>query len=212
MSTRKSSTLRWWIAGLALALALPWFFFDWTTQRHSGFALTMFSEIGLVIVFALSFNMQMGQAGLLSFGHAILFGLGGYCTAHALDAIKAAGVWFPMELVPLAGGLGGLGFGVVFGYIATKQRATAFAGSWATRRGLDPMKPWTIPNVLGIAGRQQLGKRMIGRFARNLGTVIPFLVGAVIGASVNSTETKKLAVEMRADLRRVQAERLFPGS
>jgi branched-chain amino acid transport system permease protein len=29
--------------------------------------------------------------------------------------------------VPLVGGLGGLGFGIVFGFIATKQRATAFA-------------------------------------------------------------------------------------
>lgn len=87
------------------------------------------------------------------------------------------------------------------------QRVTAFAGSWATRRGIDPMKPWTIPNVLGIAGRQQLGKRMIGRFARNLGTVIPFLIGAAVGASVNSTETRKLAAQMRADLRTVTARR-----
>ena len=86
------------------------------------------------------------------------------------------------------------------------QRGTAFAGSWATRRGIDPMRPWTIPNVLGIAGRQQLGKRMIGRFARNLGTIIPFLVGAFIGAQVNQSETRKLAVEMRADLRRVAAQ------
>ena len=84
-------------------------------------------------------------------------------------------------------------------------RMTAFAGSWASRRGIDPLRPWSIPNVLGIAGRQQLGKRMIGRFARNLGTVIPFLVGAAIGASVNSTETKKLAAQMRADLRVVAA-------
>lgn len=92
------------------------------------------------------------------------------------------------------------------------QRATAFAGSWAGRRGIDPLKPWTIPNVLGVAGRQQLGKRMIGRFARNLGTVIPFLVGAAIGASVNSSETHKLARELRADLRRVVAERQQPPS
>jgi hypothetical protein len=87
------------------------------------------------------------------------------------------------------------------------QRATAFAGSWASRRGIDPLRPWTIPNVLGIAGRQQLGKRMIARFARNLGTIIPFLVGAVIGARVNSVETTKLANEMRHDLRRVAAEK-----
>jgi hypothetical protein len=85
-------------------------------------------------------------------------------------------------------------------------RAAAFAGSWASRRGIDPLRPWTIPNVLGIAGRQQLGKRMITRFARNLGTLIPFLIGAVVGARVNSVETTKLAAEMRADLRRVAAE------
>jgi hypothetical protein len=86
------------------------------------------------------------------------------------------------------------------------QRATAFAGSWAVRRGIDPMRPWTIPNVLGIAGRQQLGKRMVGRFARNLGTLVPFLLGAVIGARVNRTETVRLGAAMRDDLRRVAAE------
>ena len=116
----------WWLA-LAIAIALPWAFYNWTSGRHSGFSLTLLSEIGLLIVFALSYNMQMGQTGLLSFGHAALFGLGGYCTAHALNAIAEAELWFPMELVPLAGGLGGLFFGAIFGYLATKQRATAFA-------------------------------------------------------------------------------------
>ena len=86
------------------------------------------------------------------------------------------------------------------------QRATAFAGSWAARRGIDPMRPWTIPHVLGIAGRQQLGKRMIGRFARNLGTLVPFLLGAVVRARVNRTETMRLGTAMRDDLRRVAAE------
>ncbi len=91
------------------------------------------------------------------------------------------------------------------------QRAMAFAGSWASRRGIDPMRPWTIPNVLGIAGRQQLGKRMIGRFARNIGTLVPFLLGAVIGARVNRVETLKLADAMRSDLRRVAAQgRMLP--
>jgi hypothetical protein len=87
------------------------------------------------------------------------------------------------------------------------ERAMSFAGSWASRRGIDPLQPWTIPNVLGIAGRATLGKRLIARFARNLGTIIPFFVGAAIGASVNNAETKKLAATMRADLRRVAAER-----
>ena len=55
----------------------------------------MLSEIGLMSVFALSFNMQMGLAGLLSHGHAILFGLGGYCAAHTLNAVKTGAMWLP---------------------------------------------------------------------------------------------------------------------
>jgi hypothetical protein len=85
------------------------------------------------------------------------------------------------------------------------QRAMAFAGSWASRRGIDPLRPWTIPNVLGIAGRTALGKRMIARFARNLGTLVPFFLGAAIGARVNHTETTRLAGSLREDLRRVVA-------
>jgi branched-chain amino acid transport system permease protein len=129
---RPASLLRFgthwsWLAGLVVMLVLPFLFFNWSTGRHSGFALTLLSEIALMTVFALSFNMQMGQAGLLSFGHAILFGLAGYVTAHLLNAIKAGELWLPTELVPLVGGFSGLAFGVVFGYLATKQRATAFA-------------------------------------------------------------------------------------
>ena len=82
---------RWyWVVALLIAISLPWFFFNWAAGKQSGFAVTLLSEIGILIIFSLSFNMQFGQAGLLSFGHAILFGLGGYCTAHAINAIKTA--------------------------------------------------------------------------------------------------------------------------
>ena len=67
------------------SLLVPWLFYDWTKGRHSGFVLTMMSEIGVMAIFALSYNMLMGQAGLLSFGHAVLFGLGGYCAAHVAE-------------------------------------------------------------------------------------------------------------------------------
>jgi branched-chain amino acid transport system permease protein len=80
-----------------------------------------------MIVFALSYNMQMGQTGLLSFGHAVFLGLGGYLTAHALNGIKGGSLWLPLEVTPVVGGLGGLAFAIFFGYFATKQRATAFA-------------------------------------------------------------------------------------
>ena len=116
-----------WLLALAVAVVLPWLFYDWTRARHSGFVVAMLSQMSMMVIFALSYNMQMGQAGLLSFGHAVFFGLGGYCTAHLLNAVKAGGLFVPVEVIPLAGGLGGLAFAVAFGYVATKQRATAFA-------------------------------------------------------------------------------------
>ena len=116
-----------WLAALAFAVVVPCFSYDWSTGRHSGFIVSMLSQIGISIVFALSYNMLMGQAGLLSFGHAVFLGLGGYVTAHVLNATKGGAVPLPLELTPLAGALGGLGFAIVLGYFATKQRATAFA-------------------------------------------------------------------------------------
>ena len=116
-----------WLFAAIVLLAFPFLFYDWAKARHSGFALTLMSEIGVMAIFALSFNMLMGQAGLLSFGHAVLFGLGAYCTGHAINAVKAGTIWIPIELVPLAGGIGGLVFGYLLGWLATKQRATAFA-------------------------------------------------------------------------------------
>ncbi len=117
----------WWGALLLLALVLPWMFYDWTTGRHSGFMISMLSQAGMMVIFALSYNMLMGQAGLLSFCHAVFFGMGGYTVIHLLSSIGAGDIGIPMEVVPLFGGLAGLGMAIVFGYMATKQRATAFA-------------------------------------------------------------------------------------
>ena len=116
-----------WLLILAILLAFPFLFYDWSKGRHSGFVLTLMSEIGVMAIFALSYNMLMGQAGLLSFGHAVLFGLGAYCAAHAMHLVTAGTIWLPPELVPLVGGVGGLFFGYVLGWLVTKQRATAFA-------------------------------------------------------------------------------------
>ncbi len=116
-----------WVILLGLAVILPWFFYDWGTGRHSGFLLTMLSQMGMMIIFSLSYNMLMGQAGLLSFGHAVFFGLGGYSTIHFLNMAEKGTLPLPMELMPILAGLSGLVFGIVFGYMAAKQRATAFA-------------------------------------------------------------------------------------
>jgi branched-chain amino acid transport system permease protein len=116
-----------WLALLALAVLVPWAFFDWGKGRHAGFVVSLLSQMSMMVVFSLSYNMLMGQSGLLSFGHAVFFGLAGYVTAHAMNAIKLGAFWLPQELLPLVGGGAGLLFGIIFGYMVTKQRATAFA-------------------------------------------------------------------------------------
>ena len=116
-----------WIIVVGVALLLPWAFYDWSHARHSGFVISMLSQMGMMVVFAMSYNMLMGQAGLLSLCHATFFGFGAYCTAHLLNAVGGGTLAIPMELVPAVSGLGGLALAIVFGYMATKQRATAFA-------------------------------------------------------------------------------------
>ena len=43
-----------------------------------GFGLSLLCRMGIAIVFALSFNMLLGQGGMLDFGHAVFLGLGGF--------------------------------------------------------------------------------------------------------------------------------------
>jgi branched-chain amino acid transport system permease protein len=116
-----------WIAAIGFALLLPWCFYDFSTGRHSGFVLSMLSQMGMMIILALSYNMLLGQAGLFSLCHATFFGIGGYAMVHFLNAAGDGALALPMEVMPLLAGFSGLGLAVVFGYMATKQRATAFA-------------------------------------------------------------------------------------
>ncbi|MFI4997111.1 MAG: branched-chain amino acid ABC transporter permease [Hyphomicrobiales bacterium] len=109
-----------WIASGLLLIVLPLIF-------RSGTALTMMSLMGIAVVFALSYNMLLGQTGMLSFGHSVYYGLGAYYTVHAMNAAIAAKLPIPLPLMPLIGGLAGLAFGMLFGWVSTKRSGTAFA-------------------------------------------------------------------------------------
>ena len=110
-----------WIALAVVLLAMPLFF-------TSGFALNVMSQIALLVIFALAYNMLLGQGGMLSFGHAIYFGLAGYFTVHYLNLIYEEQVpYVPVTLVPLLGGLVGLFFGILIGYVSTRRAGTTFA-------------------------------------------------------------------------------------
>jgi branched-chain amino acid transport system permease protein len=112
---------RWLVWGLfALVLALAPLLFD------SGLGLTVLSQMGIAIIACLSYNMLLGQGGMLSFGHAVYTGLGSFMAIHALNSV-AAGWPLPVSLVPLVGGLAGAGFAVLVGYVTTKKAGTTFA-------------------------------------------------------------------------------------
>ena len=93
----------------------------------SGLSITMLSQMGIAIIACLSYNMLLGQGGMLSFGHAVYTGLGSYMAIHALNA-AGAGTWpIPVSLIPLVGGLAGMGFAALLGYVTTRKSGTTFA-------------------------------------------------------------------------------------
>jgi branched-chain amino acid transport system permease protein len=92
-----------------------------------GFALTLLTQMGTLIIFALSYNMLLGQGGMLSFGHAVYSGLGAYGVVHVLNFMGKGSLVFPVSLLPLVGGLAGLAFGLLFGYVTTRRAGTTFA-------------------------------------------------------------------------------------
>ncbi len=83
------------------------------------------------------------------------------------------------------------------------QRATIFLQAWVKRRGVDPLKPGSATLAFGYAARQALRRRLLRTLGRHLSTLGPFLTGAVAGGALNRTATKRLADEVRNDLRRV---------
>ncbi len=75
-----------------------------------GASLSLLSQMGTVMIFGLSFNMLLGQGGMLSFGHAVYSGLGAFCAIHAMNLASAGSLPIPVTLIPLAGGFCRPGF------------------------------------------------------------------------------------------------------
>ena len=113
---------RWtvWSLFAALLLVAPFVF-------SSNLAVTMLSQMGIAIIACLSYNILLGQGGMLSFGHAVYTGLGSYVAMHALNAITDGQFPIPVTLLPLVGGVAGLFFAILFGYVTTKKAGTTFA-------------------------------------------------------------------------------------
>lgn len=112
-------SLVWGAFFLILAVA-PWVF-------TKGASLAILSQTGIAMIFALSYNMLLGQGGMLSFGHAVYSGLGAFFAVHAMNLAAAGAIWMPVVMVPLVGGLAGMFFGILFGYVTSKKSGTTFS-------------------------------------------------------------------------------------
>ncbi|MET8944734.1 hypothetical protein ABZX30_14410 [Streptomyces sp. NPDC004542] len=85
-----------------------------------------------------------------------------------------------------------------------KARSTAYLASWSQERGIDVMKPSTVNTALGGPMKRRLRQQIMKRTVRDLPNLLPFMIGAAVGAVLNRRDTKKLAERIRSDLRKIQ--------
>ncbi|TAL22336.1 MAG: branched-chain amino acid ABC transporter permease, partial [Aquabacterium sp.] len=158
---------RWvvWGCYALLLLIAPLVF----TSNHSA---SLLGQIGIGIIACLSYNMLLGQGGMLSFGHAVYSGLGSFIAIHTLARIGGnfsgeGQPWnLPVSLVPLVGGLAGLFFAAVLGYVTTKRAGTIFAmitlGIGALVWNMSLMFPEFFGGEGGITSNRSVGGKVMG--------------------------------------------------
>ncbi|WP_299767992.1 branched-chain amino acid ABC transporter permease [uncultured Tateyamaria sp.] len=108
----------WGIAAVLL-MVLPFIF-------TANSAITIMNQMAITIIFALAYNMLLGQGGMLSFGHAVYAGVGGFACVHIMNMDDFfAGI--PLPLLPIFGGLMGMGLATIVGSFSTRKAGTVFA-------------------------------------------------------------------------------------
>ena len=148
----------WSFFALLLALSpLVW---------KSSFGQTMLTQMGIAIIACLAYNILLGQGGMLSFGHAVYSGLGSFLAIHTLNKVSAGELALPVSLIPLVGGLAGLFFAALLGYVTTKKAGTTFAmitlGIGELVWSMSLMIPEFFGGEGGITGNRVVGQPFMG--------------------------------------------------
>lgn len=150
--------LIWSLFALVLILA-PLFF-------TSSLSHTMLSQMGIFIIICLSYNILLGQGGMLSFGHAVYSGLGAFMAIHTLNMISAGKLPLPVSMVPIVGGLTGLVFAAIFGSVTVKKSGTPFAmitlGIGELIWAMSLMFPGFFGGEGGVSGNRVTGSSPFG--------------------------------------------------
>lgn len=196
--------------GLAILLAL----IPLTGPSRSSY--TLLNAICVNAIFALSYNMLLGRGGMLSFGHAVYFGLGAYGAMWAMRAIgEGAGLWahIPVFALPIFGFMAGAIAGTVIGYPSCRRAGVAFAmislGVAELVAAMGLMFPSIFGGEAGVSADRMSGPEIPGL---NLGpvsgvyifTAVWTLVGAVAIYAFTRTPLGRLTEATRDNPERVQ--------
>ena len=147
-----------WTAFAAVLLVVPMLF-------TSSLSHTMLSQMGIAIIVCLSYNMLLGQGGMLSFGHAVYSGMGSFLAIHTLNLVSG-GFPLPVSLIPIVGGITSLLVAIVLGWVTTKKAATPFAmitmGIGELVWAMSLMFPEFFGGEGGVSGNRVAGAKVFG--------------------------------------------------
>jgi len=131
----------------------------------SSLSQTMLSQMGIAIIVCLSYNILLGQGGMLSFGHAVYSGMGSFLAIHTLNQVSG-GFPLPVSLVPIAGGLASMMVAILLGWVTTKKAATPFAmitlGIGELVWAMSLMFPEFFGGEGGVSGNRVAGVKTFG--------------------------------------------------
>lgn len=136
-----SSSTEIWIGAALLALLL--------VAPFLGLYPIFVMEVLCFALFASAFNLLIGYGGLLSFGHAMFFGLGAYVSAHALKVLG-----WPPELALLSGMAAAGALAVLTGALAIRRQGIYFAMVTLALSQLVYFLCWQAPFTHGEDGIQ----------------------------------------------------------
>ena len=132
----------------------------------SSLSHTMLSQMGIAIIVCLSYNILLGQGGMLSFGHAVYSGMGAFLAIHTLNLVSDGKLPLPVSLIPIVGGFSALLIAVVLGWVTTKKSATPFAmitlGIGELVWSMSLMFPEFFGGEGGISGDRVTGSKPFG--------------------------------------------------
>ena len=150
--------LVWSLFALVMAVA-PFIFTN--SLSH-----TILSQMGIGIIVCLSYNILLGQGGMLSFGHAVYSGMGSFLAIHTLNNISNGNLPLPVSLIPIVGGIASMLVAVLLGWVTTKKSGTTFGmitlGVGELIWAMSLMFPEFFGGEGGISGNRVTGSKPLG--------------------------------------------------